>query len=215
MNITILVDKTSWFNEYVPILKTNLEKDGHEVQLINSKKELGQGDVAFFLSCFEILDSERLKKHKHNIVVHASDLPKGKGWSPMTWQILEGKNEITLTLFEAIEKCDAGCIYLQTVIELDGTELIKEWQHKLALKTISLCEEFIEKYDGIQGTEQVGTESFYKRRRPIDSKLDADKTIREQFNLLRTVDNNRYPAYFEIAGNKYIVKIEKASRNTQ
>ena len=35
--------------------------------------------------------------NKNNIVVHASDLPKGRGFSPMSWQILEGKNKIKLS----------------------------------------------------------------------------------------------------------------------
>ena len=39
---------------------------------------------------------------KHSLVVHSSNLPQGKGWSPMTWQIIEGKNKITNTLFEAV-----------------------------------------------------------------------------------------------------------------
>ncbi len=210
MDITILTDKTSWFNEYIPVLQTDIEKLGHKVTVISSKEELTKGDIVFLLSCFEIIEREKLDYHKNNIVVHASDLPKGKGWSPMTWQILEGKNEIPLTLFEANEKCDAGCIYLQETIELDGTELMKDWQRKLALKTVTLCTRFIEKYDSMKGKEQKGIESFYRKRKPVDSRLDIDKTIKEQFNLLRTVDNENYPAFFEIAGQKYILMIKKA-----
>ena len=39
--------------------------------------------------------------------------------------------------------------------------------------------------------------------------LDPNKTIVEQFNLLRIVDNDRYPAYFNWLGQDYIMKIEK------
>ena len=212
MDITIFTDKTSWFNEYIPDLVTSVKKRGHNTSVVCSKEELGEGDIVFLLSCFEIIDKEHLKKHKHNIVVHASDLPSGKGWSPMTWQILEGKEQIPLTLFEATEECDAGCIYLQDIIKLDGTELIEEWQRKLARRTIALCERFIEQYDQINGKEQVGTESFYRRRKPSDSELDVNKTILEQFNLLRTVDNEKYPAFFEIKGQRYVLKIEKAEK---
>ena len=210
MVITILTDKTSWFNKYNLILANKLRDQKHEVKLIHSKNELEQGDIAFFLSCFEIIEKKLLALHKNNIVVHASDLPKGKGWSPFTWQILEGKNTIPLTLFEANEKCDAGYIYLQDTIELEGTELIREWQKKLASKTIALCENYVKQYNKIKGKKQTGMETFYRKRKPDDSKLDVDKTIKEQFSLLRTVDNENYPAFFEIAGEKYILKIEKA-----
>lgn len=43
--------------------------------------------------------------------------------------------------------------------------------------------------------EQQGQESFYARRRPEDSVLDPDKKLDELFNLLRNVDNNRYPEF--------------------
>ena len=56
---------------------------------------------------------------------------------------------------------------------------------------------------------QEGAESFYKGRKPEDSQLDFNKTIAEQFNLLRVVDNDKYPAFFEHQGEKYFLKITK------
>ena len=55
---------------------------------------------------------------------------------------------------------------------------------------------------------QTGEETFYKKRNSENSKLDIDKSIKEQFNLLRIVDNDSYPAFFEVDGNRYILKIE-------
>ena len=54
-----------------------------------------------------------LKKFRNNLVVHASDLPNGKGWSPLTWQILNGKKKIHISLIEAEEKVDSGKIYMK------------------------------------------------------------------------------------------------------
>lgn len=53
-------------------------------------------DIVFILSYHRIIDTQYLAKHKHNIVIHASDLPQGKGWAPMFWQILEGKMKFLL-----------------------------------------------------------------------------------------------------------------------
>jgi len=50
--------------------------------------------IVFILGYHKIIKKEYLKNNKYNIVVHESDLPKGKGWVPLFWQILEGKNEI-------------------------------------------------------------------------------------------------------------------------
>ena len=67
-----------------------------------------------------MLNSEQLSLHGYNLVVHESALPKGQGWSPMTWQILEGLNIIPVTLFEAVADLDAGPIHLQHQIKLKG-----------------------------------------------------------------------------------------------
>jgi len=207
--ITILTDKTSWMNKYISYLSEQLQTEGHNVRIIYSQEELKTGDIAFFLSCFDIIKKEKLQFHKHNIVVHASPLPFGKGWSPMSWQILEGKNQIPIVLFEAVESVDAGVIYLQDSIYLEGTELIDEWHEILGNKTLEICTEFVHNYKSINGIKQFGTESFYRKRTAQDSKLDTKKNIEEQFNLLRIVDNEKYPAFFELYGQKYLIKIEK------
>ena len=37
----------------------------------------------------------------------------------------------------------------------------------------------------------------------------TQRTLAEQFNLLRTVDNTRYPAFFDLQGHRYRLHIEK------
>lgn len=207
--ITILTDKTSWMNKYNAELAKKLAELGFCVKLINSQNELQNGTIAFFLSCFEVIKNGKLKLHKNNIVVHSSKLPDGKGWSPMSWQILEGKNKIPMTLFEANEQVDAGEIYLQDEITLNGTELLEEWQDILGKKIVEMCLSYVSNYGQIKPKKQVGKETFYAKRTPKDSELNIIKTIKEQFNLLRIVDNEKYPAFFEMNGQKYKLKIEK------
>ena len=55
--------------------------------------------------------------------------------------------------------------------------------------------------------------TFYRKRTPSDSCLDINKSINEQFNLLRVVDNERYPAFFKKNNIKYVVKIYKEKKN--
>lgn len=207
--ITILTDESSWMNQYSVILERHLVDRGYEVARVSAREDIKHGDIAFFLSCFEIIKGEFLKRNAHNIVVHASALPSGKGWSPTTWQILEGKNVIPLTLFEAVEQMDSGDIYLRDELKLDGTELIEEWQAKLGMRIVDMCLKFVAQFDNgqVRSCRQCGQESFYARRHPEDSKLDVGKTIAEQFNLLRVVDNEKYPAFFEMNGKRYILKI--------
>lgn len=209
MNITIYIDEPSgWFAPWAKKLEDALSQK-HRVTTCYALENIGPGDIAFYLSCYRIVSQEILDLHQHNLVCHPSDLPKGRGMSPLTWEILAGNNAITLTLFEAVAALDAGVIYYQTTLNFQGHELNDELKHTQGQKTIELCLQFMNDYPNIQGREQVGDPTFYRRRKPEDSALDINKTIAEQFNLLRVVDNERYPAYFEYAGHRYILRIEK------
>lgn len=211
MKVQVLVDNpNSWIIPHAEKLVNFLKKAGHECNLIHKHAEVVEGDILCLLGCEKIFKA--LNKNKHNLVVHESDLPKGKGWSPLTWQILEGKNEIPITLFEAEDGVDSGVIYFQDVIHLEGNELNDEIKNKQGEATNDLIIKFINSYPNVAGKEQKGKEYFYPKRTPKDSELDIHKSIEEQFNLLRVCDNERYPAWFVYQGKKYVIKIyaEKA-----
>ena len=209
--ITVITDANSWINNWIPKLLSSWRDAGHEITWLHEAGRIPNGDVCFLLSYGKIVKKEILLRNHHNLVVHESALPQGKGWSPMTWQILEGKNEIAITLFEASESVDSGVIYLQKFMKFDGNELLDELHQVQAKATMHLCDCFIANYPTIleKARFQDGLESFYPKRRPKDSQLDPSLTLAEQFNLLRVVDNERYPAFFEWQGQRYKLKIEK------
>lgn len=209
MKVQVLVDNpNSWMVVYAKQLVNILKKKiDIKASLIFTHEQVIEGDVLCLLSCEKIF--KKLHLNKHNLVVHESYLPKGKGWSPLTWQILEGSSKIPVTLFEAAEKIDSGVVYNQDFINLNGDELLPEIRHIQGIKTIDLIVDFIKNIDKVIGCEQMGEETFYPKRKPIDSELDVNKSIREQFNLLRVCDNERYPAFFIFKGKKYIIKTYK------
>ena len=208
MLIQLLVDNpNSWIVPYSIKLKELITKQfNFSVNLIHSHNDVVKGDVLCLLSCEKIF--KKLNYNNYNLVVHESDLPHGKGWSPLTWQVLEGKCKIPITLFEASEMVDSGRIYAQEFIELNGSELLSEIKHKQGLKTIELILKFFNNFP-LKGEKQKGKETFYKRRTIKDNELDIHKTINEHFNLLRVCDNERYPAYFIMNGVKYFLRITK------
>lgn len=210
MKITLLVDNPeSWIMPYAARLFELLENSGHVVHLVHEAEAVAPGDIAFLLGCERLVKQPILERNTHTVVIHESALPAGKGWSPLTWQILEGKNEIPITLFEAVDSVDSGQIYLQDTLRFEGHELNAELKDAQGKKTIELVQRFVDSYATIKGKDQAGLESFYPRRTPRDSELDPHKTIADQFNLLRVVDNERYPAFFTYQGKTYVVKILK------
>jgi len=217
LRLTMLSDESSWLNAWLPQLQAGFEADGHKVRWIHDPVQLEAGDIAFFLSLSRVVPAGLRRLHAHNLVVHESALPKGRGWSPLTWQVLEGRNEIPVTLLEAAEAVDAGAIHAATVIHLRGDELVDELRAAQAAATLRLCRDFVAGYPSnlAAARPQAGEPSYYPRRRPVDSRLDPDKTLREQFNLLRACDPDRYPAYFEVAGRRYEVRVTASVRDSQ
>ncbi|WP_312123811.1 MULTISPECIES: formyltransferase family protein [Lysinibacillus] len=206
--ITILTDRGSWVNKYID---EYIEGVAFPIKKIFNYEDIREGDFLFILGYTKIIGVNYLLKNKHNLVVHASALPKGKGWSPLTWQILEGENEIPITLFEASKEVDAGMIYFQDIMKFNGTELVEELRNVLGKYTMNLCQSFIDTYPQCvqNGKMPVGEGTFYSRRTPKDSQLNIHETIKNQFNLLRVVDNEKYPAFFVYKENKYKIEISK------
>lgn len=213
-SIAILSDQDSWLNSAIQKMLQDWRTEEHQVLWVHNIEDLQPGDFCFYLGCGQIVPPTILSQYRNNLVVHESELPKGKGWSPLTWQILEAKNRIAVTLFEAADKVDSGVIYAQEWLEFEGHELIEELRAAQAQATLQLCKRFVTHYPQIlEGArEQVGEPTFYPRRCPEDSTLNPAQSIEAQFDLLRVVDNQRYPAFFEIRGHRYVLKIEKVEK---
>ena len=208
--VAILTSKKSWFMPYAKEFVKFLQRRDIQADLFCNHNEIPEEyKVVFILSYFKIIDREFLPKRKNNIVVHESNLPEGRGWSPLFWQILEGKNKIPIVLFEATERADEGVIYLKDNIIYEGHELHDEIREKQAKKTVELCLRFLDEYDELKLERQEGEPTFYKKRTPCDSELDINKSLKKQFNLLRIADNKKFPSFFYYRGHRYILKIYK------
>lgn len=209
--LAICSDRDSWINPALPELILGWAHAGHAVDWAHDAASLPGGEICHYLSYGRIATHEMLARYRHNLVVHESDLPRGRGWSPLTWQVLEGARRIPVTLIEAADAVDSGPIHRQEWIELDGSELVDDLRRKQAASTLRLCRTFLAAYpeSAQQPRPQTGTPDHYRKRTPEDGRLNADLSLRAQFNLLRISDNRRYPAWFTIAGQRYRLLIEK------
>ncbi|WP_419813302.1 formyltransferase family protein [Bacterioplanoides sp.] len=181
----------------------------HQVELVCTLSELTPGDLLFLVSCGDIVSDNIRSQYQKTLVLHASDLPEGRGWSPYIWDILAGKNRITVSLLEAREPVDSGDVFLKKSIELTGHELLSEIHQQLFAAECELMSCFVQEYPELKAQPQDEKKaSYYRLRTPDDSELDIDLTIREQFNQLRVADNQRFPAFFNHHGRKYRLLIE-------
>ena len=184
---------------------------GNKILHVHQEKDLRSADFCFYLGYSKIVTNRTLSKFKNNLVVHESNLPQGRGWSPLTWQILEGSRTIPIVLFEAEVDVDSGAIYLSSQMHFSGYELIDDIRRIQGNKTLLLCREFVRRFPGILASKviQEGVSTYYRKRTRLDSRLNVETSLAENFNLLRVVDDQNYPAFFEVDGNYYELQIRK------
>ena len=206
--ITFLLDKkNNWFEPYLNNFDMRSPTHIFKFRISHDPEDIKEQDIVFIIGYTQILSNLFLSCNVLNLVVHESNLPVGKGFAPVQWQILEGAHYIPMCLLEATNQVDSGDIVHRFGFELTGLELYDEIRSKQGKATIELIVRFLSIYPNFSREKQTGQETFYKRRGPIDGELDIDQTIREQFNLLRVGNNEQWPSYFIYEGKKYLVKI--------
>lgn len=208
-HVNIIVDPPGWFTPFAKDLANRCRAGGLTAEVFDSQKDVVSGCIAFYLSCTGVTPPARLALNQWNIVVHASDLPRGRGFSPMVWQILDGKNTIPLTMITMAETVDAGDIIMQRYLEFQGHELNDEMRNRMGQAIVDMCFDMAISSTPPHTQPQQGTPSWYDRRYADDSRLDPNQSIADQFNLLRVVDNQAYPAFFDYLGHRYTLTITR------
>lgn len=195
---------TSWINS---------QAVEHEVVIVSRKTELTSGEILFLISCTEIIGPMERCNFLACLVLHASDLPQGRGWSPHIWELARGESFITLSLLEADDKLDRGRIWKKITINIPKYALWDEINHLLFTAEIALIEYAIDNFEKIIPIDQAEVDciTYYTKRTPKDSEIDPHKTIAEQFDNIRICDPNRFPAYFYYLGRRFVLKVERCN----
>ena len=185
----------------------------HDIALVRNKSELTGGDMLLLVSCGEIVTAKDRDSYGVSLVLHASDLPRGRGWSPHIWEIASGATHMTLSLLEAQDKVDSGKIWKKLHIPVPPTALWNEINHLLFTAEVQLMDFALESFSRIEPRDQPADvePTYFRLRTPNDSWIDPHRTIAEQFGLIRVCDPNRFPAFFEYRGQRFLLKLEKLS----
>ena len=193
-------------NSYIAI--NNKE---HDFTLHSSSKELKGGDILFLISCNEIIPKKIIDDFKYSFVLHASDLPVDRGWSPYVWQILEGKEAFTLVAISAEEKIDSGKIWYRKEFSISKDLLYYEINNIITQEEVAAIDYIISNLDKIVPVDQdnKGVQSYRRKRTPKDSEIDPKLSLENQFNSIRVADPERYPSFFYLHGERYKITIKK------
>ena len=207
LKIGFLFDKN---NQHIfKNFKKYFYKKFQHVKIVWDINKLKKFDILFILNFTKKIPLSKFNLQKFNLVIHESPLPKGKGFAPLQWQILENKKNIVFSMININNKIDSGPIAMTGKLKLSGLELYDEIRFLQAKKTFEMIEKFLKNYPKIKIIKQIGKSTYYKKRNPKDSQLNVNKSILSQFNILRIANNNEWPAFFYYKNKKYIIKIFK------
>jgi len=126
------------------------------------------------------------------IVFHMTDLPFGRGGSPLQNLILRKIYETKISAIKVVKELDAGPIYLKKDFCLYGNA--EEIYLRAGDLIIQMIEEIIETRP--TPVEQQGSQITFKRRTPEMSTIENISNIGELFDHIRMLDAEGYPKAF-------------------
>ncbi len=136
--------------------------------------------------------------NKYNCIsFHMTDLPYGRGGSPLQNLIIRGKKNTKISAFKLNNKIDGGPIYLKKNLKLNGSA---EEIFKRSVKIVfGMIKEIIKKK--LKPKPQKSSKISFKRLTKKDNNLDFKKikSLNELYDKIRMVDAPGYPdAYSKI-----------------
>jgi methionyl-tRNA formyltransferase len=191
----IIVDNHIWQKEKV--LDVSI-KSGQECFFLSSPDELTANNVGrlkpqyIFLPHWSYIIPPEIYESYECVIFHMTDLPYGRGGSPLQNLIARGIYETQITAFRCVEELDAGPIYMKRPLSLYGTaqEIYIYANAIIEEMIVSIIKNRPEPYD------QRGKSVVFKRRQNSDGDLAKLETLEQVHDFIRMLDADNYPRAF-------------------
>jgi methionyl-tRNA formyltransferase len=208
--VYIIATIKSWNEEAFSQLQK--KRTDCEFHLITHKEELTAERInelepryIFFPHWSWIIPKEIHAAHEC-IVFHMTDLPYGRGGSPLQNLIVNGKTETVLSAIKVEDGLDTGPVYYKQKLNLEGTA--NEILRRASQMTFHLIERFIDEEP--LATPQKGTPFEFKRRKPSQSNISSLKEIKKIHDHIRMLDGEGYPKAF-LETEYYKIEFDKST----
>ena len=205
MENILIVSEKSWNKELVSYLQSTMPQ--YAFYLISQKEDftverIGSiSPVKIFIPHWSYIIPSAIFERYECIVFHMTDLPYGRGGSPLQNLIVRGLTATKLSALRVEVGLDTGPVYLKMDLSLSGTaEEIFVRVNKLVGKMIV---EIIQ--NNLQPVPQEGDPVVFKRRKPEQSDMSGLEKLEEIFDYIRMLDADGYPhAYIEKGEFRYV-----------
>lgn len=207
----ILASSKRWNKKFFNDIKKNSNHNWYWVEsdysLIRTLKRIKNVRYIFFLHWNTILKDDFYKKYDC-ICFHMTDLPFGRGGSPLQNLIKLGFENTKVSAFKMDDGIDSGPIYCKRDLSLDGNAI------DIYLRCSSICVEIINWIvkSNPKPKKQVGDVLKFTRRTPIMSKVENDLNLNELYNHIRMLDAPGYPKAFIDLGS-IVIELDNAKKD--
>ncbi|MFT7071910.1 methionyl-tRNA formyltransferase [Patiriisocius sp. Uisw_017] len=208
-----IVSEKSWNQALFPQLQTQF--GAINWILINEKSDFNAGFLAenkidkIFIPHWSFIIPSEIFLNYECIVFHMTDLPYGRGGSPLQNLIVRGHTETKISALKVVKELDAGPIYLKKDLTLLGTatDIFKRTNQIIEGMIIEIISK------AITPKTQQGDIVKFKRRSPEDSNIVEVQELKIAYDYIRMLDAEGYPhAFLETSGLK--LEFTNANFNT-
>ena len=198
----LLLSRRPWNAELATRLTTALERP---VQTISKAGELQLESVLavdpewIFVPHWSDLIPISIWSHWPTVIFHMTDLPYGRGGSPLQNLIQRGHSNTMLTALRCSNELDAGPIYCKEPLSLQGTA------EEIFIRADSIIESMIKRIvcERPDPETQEGKPVLFSRRKPEQSNLNncSPGDLASWYDQIRMLDAEGYPhAFLEVNG---------------
>ena len=182
--------------------------------IIKDKKNLNCNDISkvkpkyIFFPHWSWKIPKEIFENFECIAFHMTDLPFGRGGSPLQNLIIRGYKKTKITAFRVTEKLDAGPIYLKKDLSLEGSaqDIFNRASKIIFYEMIP----YIIK-NSPNPTPQKGKPVIFSRRTPKDSDISNLTNLNKIFEYVRMLDAEGYPKAF-LEKNNLRIEFQNAKK---
>lgn len=126
------------------------------------------------------------------VCFHMTDVPYGRGGSPLQNLIIRGHRQTKLTALRMTPELDAGPVYAKADLSLEGNA------EEILLRATELSARMIAQIiqEQPEPVPQTGDVVVFKRRQPNDSEILPVDSLQALHDVIRMLDAEGYPKAF-------------------
>lgn len=186
-------------------------KQEYRIQIISSPEDLSYENLAvlkpawIFFPHWSWIVSSEIHENFRCVLFHITDLPFGRGGSPLQNLISRGIYQTKISAVEMSERVDAGRIYLKHDLDISVGSASEIFRKASQIIFSSMIPQIIK--NSIKPEEQIGEATYFKRLGSDSGNFNklSPSNLDQAYDLIRMLDAEGYPRAFVTIGD---IKIE-------